>query len=67
MDKKLAAALKRDDDLEDAGMHADDRKTCHTHQCWATDCENQHRRPTAGQMHAANMEINRIRYNARKR
>ena len=47
MNKKLAAALARDDAREDAGMHPDDRETCHTHQCWATECEDQHTpRPT---------------------
>ncbi|WP_445520454.1 hypothetical protein [Streptomyces sp. NEAU-174] len=66
MDKKLAAALKRDDQREAAGMHADDRDTCHTHQCWASECENRHRRPTAGRLLAEAVEINRIRYNARK-
>lgn len=47
MDKKLSAALKRDDEREAAGMHPDDRETCHTHQCWATECEDRHTpRPT---------------------
>ncbi|MFE4399098.1 MULTISPECIES: hypothetical protein [Streptomycetaceae] len=45
--KKLAAALARDNDKEDAGMHADDRETCFTHQAWAGDCESRHVRPTA--------------------
>ena len=67
MNKNLAAALRRDDAREDAGMHPDDRDTCHTHQCWATECENRHRRPTAGQLLAEAREIDRIRYNARKR
>ncbi|MET9412665.1 hypothetical protein ABZY03_00485 [Streptomyces klenkii] len=43
MDKKLAAAIQLDNELEDAGMHGDDRRTYWTHQCWAEDCENQHR------------------------
>ncbi|MFB6517813.1 hypothetical protein [Streptomyces sp. NPDC056401] len=41
MDKKLAAAIQRDNDLEDAGMHGDDRQTCWTHQSWAEDCQDQ--------------------------
>ncbi|MFJ5679516.1 hypothetical protein [Streptomyces sp. NPDC093097] len=61
MNKKLAAALTRDDRLEDAGMHADDRSTCHTHQSWAEDCEDRHRQPTAGQLLAEAHEIERIR------
>ncbi|MDX3230611.1 hypothetical protein [Streptomyces sp. ME19-01-6] len=67
MDKRLAAALQRDDAREDAGMHPDDRETCHTHQCWATECEGQHRRPTAGRLHAANLELDRIRFNNRSK
>lgn len=39
MDSKLAAAIERDNALEDAGMHGDDRATCWTHQGWAVDCE----------------------------
>jgi len=39
MDTKLAAAIERDNELEDAGMHGDERRTCWTHQCWAADCE----------------------------
>lgn len=65
MNNELAAALRRDDAREDAGMHADERETCHTHQCWAAECEDRHQRPTAGRLHAAAMEIDRIRYNAR--
>ncbi|MEV7720823.1 MULTISPECIES: hypothetical protein [unclassified Streptomyces] len=42
MDKKLAAAIQRDNELEDAGMHSDDRRTCWTHQSWAEDCEDAH-------------------------
>lgn len=59
--KKLAAALQRDDQLEDAGMHGDDRTTCHTHQAWAEDCEDRHSTPTAGQLIAEQREIERIR------
>lgn len=42
MDKKLKAAIKKDNDDEDRGMHGDDRKTCWRHQCWAEDCEDKH-------------------------
>ncbi|MCF3119291.1 hypothetical protein IPZ68_06150 [Streptomyces arenae] len=51
MNKKLAAAIQRDNELEDAGMHGDDRQTCWTHQCWAEDCADLHTnqdRPNAG-------------------
>lgn len=41
MDKKLAAAIQRDNELENAGMHGDDRTTCWTHQSWAEDCQDQ--------------------------
>lgn len=61
MKKKLAAAITRDNQREDAGMHADDRVTCYSHQSWAADCENQHRRPTAGQLLAEAAELRRIR------
>lgn len=37
-DRKLAAAIERDNQREDAGMHGDDRQTCWTHQSWAKDC-----------------------------
>lgn len=47
MDKKLAAAIERNNQREDAGMHADDRDTCWTHQTWASDCDDLHTpRPT---------------------
>ncbi|MER7794881.1 hypothetical protein [Streptomyces sp. NPDC097640] len=47
MNQRLAAALRRDDAREAAGMHPDERQTCHTHQCWATECADQHTpRPT---------------------
>ncbi|GAA2838489.1 hypothetical protein RMN57_13165 [Kitasatospora sp. CM 4170] len=47
--EELAAALAEDDAAEDAGMHGDDRRTCHTHQCWAEDCADQpmHTNPSA--------------------
>lgn len=61
MNKKLAAALARDDAREDAGMHANDRQTCHTHQAWATDCEDSHLQPTAGRILAEANELDRIR------
>ena len=49
MNRKLAAAIERDDQREDAGMHGDDRETCWTHQCWAEDCEDSpvHTSPSA--------------------
>lgn len=48
MTKKLAAAIERDNQREDAGMHADDRQTCHRHQTWASDCDDNHTpRPTS--------------------
>ncbi|MEV7935267.1 hypothetical protein AB0O82_03910 [Kitasatospora sp. NPDC088264] len=49
MDPNLAAALAEDDDAEDAGMHADDRRTCWTHQYWAEDCadDRMHTHPRA--------------------
>ncbi|GAA3032446.1 hypothetical protein FHS39_002561 [Streptomyces olivoverticillatus] len=61
MNKKLAAAIERDNRREDAGMHADDRSTCWTHQSWAEDCEDRHVRPTAGSLLAEAREIDRIR------
>lgn len=61
MNKKLAAAIARDDQREDAGMHPDDRATCHQHQCWADDCEAQHTIPTAGRLLAEALELDRIR------
>lgn len=61
MSKKLRDAIARDNAREDAGMHADDRQTCHTHQAWAADCENQHQRPTAGRLLAEANELDRIR------
>jgi len=42
MDRKLADAIERDNELEGRGMHGDDRKTCWPHQCWAEDCEDRH-------------------------
>ncbi|MFI1585629.1 hypothetical protein [Embleya sp. NPDC020630] len=45
----LAAAIERDNRLEDAGMHGDDRATCWTHQSWADDCADDpiHTHPSA--------------------
>ncbi|MER7331754.1 MULTISPECIES: hypothetical protein [unclassified Micromonospora] len=47
MSDDLADALAADDAAEDAGMHPDDRLTCHTHQCWLEDCADHpmHTRP----------------------
>lgn len=61
MDKKLAAALARDDQLEDEGVPADDRATCYTHQAWATDCSARHRPLTAGGLLAEALELERVR------
>ena len=61
MNKKLAAAIDRDNKREDAGMHADDRQTCYQHQTWASDCEGTHRTPTAGQLLTEVNEIQRRR------
>ncbi len=36
-DPELRAALIADDEAENAGMHADDRRTCHGCQAWATE------------------------------
>lgn len=48
MSKKLAAALAKDDKAEDAGMHPDDRTTCHAHQGYADNCadDEMHTNPT---------------------
>ncbi|QYN41129.1 hypothetical protein K1T35_48185 (plasmid) [Pseudonocardia sp. DSM 110487] len=35
MSEQLRKALARDDALEDQGMHADSRQTCHQCQSWA--------------------------------
>lgn len=35
---ELADALVADNRAEDAGMHADERRTCWAHQGWAVDC-----------------------------
>ncbi|MGW2672527.1 hypothetical protein ACWC5F_31330 [Streptomyces sp. NPDC001272] len=61
MNNDLAKALAADDAAEAAGMHPDDRTTCHTHQAWADDCTDRHARPTAGQLLAAAREVDRIR------
>ncbi|MFE2911263.1 hypothetical protein [Kitasatospora indigofera] len=61
IDMKLAAALARDDRLEDDGMHADDRATCHTHRAWATDCASRHRPRTAEGLLAEARALERAR------
>ena len=38
MNQELADAIRADNEAEDAGMHGDERKTCWTHQCWASEC-----------------------------
>lgn len=67
MDQKLRAALDRDDALEDRGMHADDRRTCHTHQSWAEDCEDRHSPLTAGQLIASANAAETYRYLVQER
>lgn len=64
MNKKLAAALDLDDRREDAGMHADDRSTCHTHQSWAPDCETRHEPVTADSLLGEQRNIDRTRNRA---
>lgn len=44
LSQKLYDAIKRDNEREEAGMHADDRTTCWSHQSLAEDCEDQHNR-----------------------
>ncbi|MGI5341890.1 hypothetical protein ACQEVS_33035 [Streptomyces sp. CA-181903] len=61
MTKKLADALRRDDAAEAAGMPADDRRTCWTHQTWAEECEERHVPLTAGRALAEALEADRIR------
>ncbi|MFH8380655.1 hypothetical protein ACH4E7_06895 [Kitasatospora sp. NPDC018058] len=48
-DEILAAVITRENELEDAGMHADDRITCHAHQGWAVECADyrMHTNPSA--------------------
>ncbi|MEU5421106.1 hypothetical protein [Streptomyces sp. NPDC020667] len=65
MNKKLAAAIARDDRLEDAGMHADDRQTCYRHRSWADECADRHAPLTAGRVLAEALEIDRIRLGKR--
>ncbi|MFD3578022.1 hypothetical protein [Streptomyces sp. NPDC058644] len=38
MSELLAEAIERDNRLEAAGMHGDERRTCWTHLCWADEC-----------------------------
>jgi hypothetical protein len=62
IDKKLAAALERDDQLEDAGeLHGDARATCHTHQAWAADCAHRHPQVTAEGLLAEAQALERAR------
>lgn len=42
----LSATIALEDQHEDAGrLAADDRRTCHTHRQWATDCAHRHSDP----------------------
>lgn len=66
MNKKLAAAIQRDNEREDAGMPADDRVTCWDHQSWAADCEERHAPLPAGRALASVLELDRIRYAKRR-
>lgn len=61
MTKKLTAALARDDQREAAGMHGDDRDTCHTHQTWADQCDSRHQPVNAGTLLAEQRQIDRTR------
>ena len=56
MVSRLSAALRRDDDAEDRGMHADDRQTCHPCRSWADHAHD----PWSGQ------RITRDEYTERK-
>ncbi|MYZ34895.1 hypothetical protein GT002_07205 [Streptomyces sp. SID4917] len=62
MTKGLAVAIGRDDQLEEAGMHADDRVTCWAHQTWAADCADRHAPLTVSRLLAETLETDRIRY-----
>jgi len=42
VDAELAAAIERDNEQADAGLHGDDRATCWAHTAWAKDCEDLH-------------------------
>ncbi|WSM44629.1 hypothetical protein OIE80_34750 (plasmid) [Streptomyces cellulosae] len=61
MSRRLAAAIEREDRLEDAGMPADDRVTCSVHQAWAADCADRHGPLTACRVLVEALEIDRIR------
>lgn len=51
MTPELAAAIERDNDLEEAGMHSDRRSTCWTHQGWVEDCATDPIHTTPGAAH----------------
>lgn len=65
MSRDLAAALVRDDRLEDVGRHADDPAICHVHQAWAQDCADRHSPLTAGRLLSEALEMDGIRASAR--
>lgn len=64
MTSRLARTIAREDALEDAGMHADERITCYTHQAWAVECADQHLPLTAGRVLTALREADRARWRA---
>lgn len=64
MTNSLARGIAREDALEEAGMHADERTTCYTHQTWAVECADQHVPPTAGRVLAALREADRVQWHA---
>ncbi|MGW0868773.1 hypothetical protein [Streptomyces sp. NPDC002611] len=64
MTNSLARVIAREDALEAAGMQADERTTCYTHQTWAVECADQHLLLTAGRVLAALREVDRIQWHA---
>lgn len=64
MTNSLARVIAREDALEEAGMHADERTTCYTHQTWAIGCADQHLPLTAGRVLAALHEVDRLQWHA---
>ncbi|WP_019061455.1 hypothetical protein [Streptomyces prunicolor] len=64
MTSSLALAIAYEDALEEAGMHADERTTCYTHQTWAVECADRHLPLTAGRALASLREVGRVRWRA---